>query len=80
MGPFLRVPACTAGSAVKIDFQALPASQPAVFLQDGNQLHFILHRIEPQAQLGDQVVSIDQVGHLSIVPAPGGLSRARFAT
>ena len=49
--------------AIEIDLR-VATLQAAEFLQDADQLHFIIRRIQPQAEFGDQVVAVNQVGHL----------------
>jgi hypothetical protein len=54
-GPDLR-------RSIKIDLN-LFALEPAKLLQNGDQFHFVVYGVQAQAQLGDQVMSIDQVRH-----------------
>ena len=50
------------GRAVKKDLQ-LAVLHSAELLQDGDQFHFIVDRIQAQAELGNEVMSIDEIGH-----------------
>lgn len=45
---------------IHIDRFAIPLVE---LLQDGDQFHFIIDRVESQSQLWYQVMSIDQIGH-----------------
>ncbi len=45
----------------------LGTPQTAEFLQAGDELVFIIQRIQPQAEFGDQVMTINQVRHKAII-------------
>jgi hypothetical protein len=60
--PALRVEACP-GDAPSKNILHLCAPQAAEFLQAWDELIFIIQGIQPQAEFGDQVMAVDQVGH-----------------
>jgi len=52
-----------AANASEEMISARVAVLPAKLLKDGDQFIFIVHRIESQSKLGDQVMSVDEIGH-----------------
>ena len=62
--------------AVEINFRVAPL-QAAEFLQDADELHFIIRRIQSQAKFGNQVMTVNQIWHgIHFTPSNGqGISR-----
>ncbi len=52
------------GRAVEVDLQRFFAFGAAKLLQARDQLHLIVHRAQAEAEFGNQVVTVNQGGHI----------------
>ena len=58
-------PGLTGWRTIEEDFH-LFLFHSAKFLQDGDQFHLVVDRVQAQPQLGDEIMSVDQIRHIQL--------------